>query len=69
MPGSFLARHRTICEVLDLIRKRHETDMDTVMLCDEAIEYARRMSKKLTEYKIEKEKKDGYGNDEQACGS
>lgn len=54
MPGSFLSRHRTVCEVLHLIRNRHKDDARTIALCDEAIRYCRRMSIRLTEYKLEK---------------
>lgn len=51
MPKSFLARHRTICMVLEEIRKLHKDDPDTNMLIDEAKDYAQRMSAKLVEYK------------------
>lgn len=50
---SYLARHRTICAVLQQIQDaavaRH--DADTVRLCDEAITYARSMSARLVQYK------------------
>lgn len=53
MPASYLARHRPICTVLQEIRDaaiaRHDNTI--IKLCDEAIDYAQRMSKKLTEYK------------------
>lgn len=56
MPASFLTRHRTICEVVCLIRElavsRH--DDATIILCDEALEYARRMSDRLGEYKAQR---------------
>lgn len=50
---SYLARHRPICSVLQLIREAAEQrgDAATIALCDEAIDYARHMSAKLTEYK------------------
>lgn len=53
MPASYLAKHRPICAVLQLIRDIAEERGDevTVELCDEAITYARRMSAKLVEYK------------------
>ena len=56
MPASFLARHRTICAVLEEI-KQMAADGNTngmEQLCDEAITYAQRMSAKLMEYKHEK---------------
>jgi hypothetical protein len=53
--GSFLARHRTICAVLAEIKfiTKHP-DINCLAnidkLCDEAIDYAQRMSAKLVEY-------------------
>ena len=63
--GSFLARHRTICEVIEEIRTTCKSaygsaDFETLVdqrinrLCDEAKDYAQRMSAKLQEYKQEK---------------
>lgn len=53
MPASFLKRHRTICEVLteiqELARKGEVQNISA--LCDEALQYARAMSNKLSEYK------------------
>jgi hypothetical protein len=59
MPASFLARHRTICEVLTEIKTiaaqtDEPADGRIIELCDEAIDYAQRMSAKLTEYKAER---------------
>lgn len=58
MPGSFLSRHRTICEVLEEIRSRaYEPDLtldEFNKLIDEAKDYAQRMSAKLMEYKLAK---------------
>lgn len=53
MPASYLSRHRPLCDVLDEIRTLAlmRNDTHTVTLCDEAIDYARRMSNKLQEYK------------------
>lgn len=50
---SYLSRHRPICAVLQEIRDRavRNNDTTTVKLCDEAIDYARRMSARLMEYK------------------
>lgn len=50
---SFLSRHRTICAVIQEIREAAvvRNDDATVRLCDEAFDYARRMSAKLGEYK------------------
>lgn len=69
---SFLARHRTICAVLDDIRayaKRH-SDPAVVALCAEAKDYAQRMSNRLMEYK-RKEDEDArrIGNDTNPSGS
>lgn len=47
---SYLSRHRPICAVLDEI-KRTTTDHKIIPLVDEAIEYARKMSNRLMEYK------------------
>lgn len=55
MPNSFLARHRTICEVLYELQELHHDDDKQRELTQEALLYARRMSLKLTEYKQEKE--------------
>ena len=57
MPGSFLARHRTICAVIDEIRglaneNKHGNNDRIVVLCDEAKQYAQSMSNKLLEYKL-----------------
>jgi hypothetical protein len=51
--GSFLARHRTICAVLAEIKdvtKDVDNHLYIHQLCDEAIDYAQRMSAKLVEY-------------------
>lgn len=50
---SYLHRHRPICAVLQEIREiaLYHRDDRTIILCDEAITYARSMSAKLTEYK------------------
>lgn len=55
MPASYLARHRPICAVLAEIRTLAVSrgDVVTVKLCDEAIDYAQRMSVKLVQYKQE----------------
>lgn len=47
---SYLSRHRPICSVLDEIKQK-TTDPNIIPLIDEAIDYARRMSKRLMEYK------------------
>jgi hypothetical protein len=49
----YLHRHRTICAVLQEIRDRaiERNDARDVVLCDEALTYARSMSDKLTKYK------------------
>ena len=53
MPASYLKYHRPICAVLQEIRtlaeQRHDTH--TMRLCDEAREYAERMSARLVQYK------------------
>lgn len=54
MPGSFLSRHRTICEVLEEIKTCDDYDY-IAKLCDEAITYAQAMNNKLMEYKRGKE--------------
>lgn len=53
MPASYLARHRPICSVLADIRAAAVIDGrdDIIVLCDEARDYAQRMSRKLQEYK------------------
>jgi len=53
MPASYLKRHRPICDVLGEIREiaLAHNDPRIVQLCDEGIDYARRMSAKLVEYK------------------
>lgn len=58
---SFSGRHRTICAVLteiqELARKEKLSPLEQSnisILCDEALQYARAMSKKLTEYKAAK---------------
>jgi hypothetical protein len=59
MPASFLARHRTICEVLTEIKsiaEYHGIEYNIIPLCDEAIDYAQRMSAKLVEYSNEKKR-------------
>lgn len=59
MPASYLSRHRPICAVLaeiqELVRKDVDGDNQAqiLALCDEAIDYARRMSVALTNYKAE----------------
>lgn len=57
---SYLSRHRPICTVLQEIRELAEVrgDTATVKLCDEARDYAQRMSKRLMEYKLKED-----GND------
>ena len=54
MTGSFLARHRTICAVLTEIKiinnQEEHPNLLINALCDEAIDYAQRMSAKLVEY-------------------
>jgi hypothetical protein len=58
MPGSFLSRHRTICEVLEEIRSLgHLADLSVLNarldpLVDEAKTYAQSMSAKLMDYKL-----------------
>jgi hypothetical protein len=59
MPGSFLARHRTICAVLEEMRQELEKPNDdwetherVIKLIDEAKGYAQSMSAKLMEYKL-----------------
>lgn len=54
MTGSYLARHRTICAVLDEIaaiaaRRGAQTDVAIIQLCDEAKQYAQSMSRRLVE--------------------
>lgn len=53
MPASYLSRHRPLCDVLQEIQDAAVVrgDIKTIKLCDEAIDYARRMSAKLVEYK------------------
>lgn len=53
MPASYLSRHRPICDVIAEIKAIASTREDdvTMKLCDEAADYARRMSAKLVEYK------------------
>lgn len=60
MTGSFLARHRTICAVLEeihalAVKGAEECDADYFLrispLVFEAKDYAQRMSAKLVEYK------------------
>jgi hypothetical protein len=59
MPGSFLSRHRTICDTLEEIRTQIarnprllEMDKEKIsILVDEAKGYAQSMSLKLQEYK------------------
>lgn len=53
MTGSYLARHRPICAVIEDIRQLAQArgDILTEKLCDEATQYAQSMSKKLVEYK------------------
>lgn len=53
MPGSFLAKHRTICAALAELRTKlvHPRDMEAIEIVDECLTYARAMSAKLTEYK------------------
>lgn len=53
---SFLSRHRTICEVLYEI-KENTKDQMIKSLVDEALDYARRMSMRLQEYKAKEEQK------------
>lgn len=50
---SYLSRHRPICAVIQEIRELAEKRQDTatITLCDEAVDYARRMSARLVEYK------------------
>jgi len=52
MTGSYLARHRPICTVIAEIRALAEQRLDakTIELCDEATNYAQRMSARLVEY-------------------
>lgn len=52
---TYLHRHRPICAVIAEIRELAviRNDEYTVTLCDEARDYAQRMSVKLTEYKNE----------------
>lgn len=65
MPASFLARHRTICAVLeeiravanDVSRTEYQRSEKINELCNEARDYAQRMSAKLTEYKKEEQSK------------
>lgn len=58
MPASFLKHHRTICAALTELKEYGEkyNDRFIVQICNEAIGYAQSMSKKLSEYKAEKEK-------------
>lgn len=62
MTESYLSRHRPICTVIDEIRermKRIESNPiiaeDVIKLCDEATDYAQRMSARLMEYKRKEE--------------
>lgn len=50
---TYLTRHRPICAVIQEIRELAAQNNDEYMmkLCDEARDYAQRMSVKLTEYK------------------
>lgn len=50
---SFLDRHRTICDTLEQARRlAQETEQyEIAKLCEEALDYAKRMSAKLSEYK------------------
>ena len=62
MPASFLKRHRTICAVLEDIKKHAAfIEHDKIIeLANEAIIYAQAMSAKLVEYKeIERMNKNG----------
>lgn len=61
--SSYMTRHRPICTVLDDARKLAEKndDGDMIKLIDEAIDYARRMSKRLMEYK-QKEMEVGHND-------
>lgn len=48
---SYLARHRPICAALQEVRDT-TTDQSIIPIIDEAIGYARRMSARLTEHKV-----------------
>lgn len=51
---SYMTRHRPICEVLTEIQNRAQQlpdDYGILKLTEEALDYARRMSARLTEYK------------------
>lgn len=50
---SYLSRHRPICAVLQEISELAQArdDVETIVLCNEAVDYAQRMSKRLQELK------------------
>jgi hypothetical protein len=52
MARSYLSRHRPICSVIQEIKElaAARADYRTINLCDEAMDYAHSMSKRLVEY-------------------
>ena len=54
---TWLAQHRTICEVIEEIKliAANNDDYELFMLCEEAMDYAQRMSERLQEYKKKEE--------------
>lgn len=63
--SSFLERHRTICAVIQEIREEASRYTDEALrlsilkLCDEAQDYAQRMSARLHEHKAREIEYDG----------
>lgn len=61
--SSYLSRHRPICTVIEEIREKAEAmDIPSIVaLCDEAKDYAQRMSNRLMEYKRKEVKQEEEG--------